>query len=122
MEARKVKALLAEVAAVESGKVPPGRVWRVTKRADGTYQREQLDPHEYRRERVIEAAEEALALKVRRKLGISQDRFAALLGISAATLRNWDQKRRCPTGAAELLLRVAERHPDIVRDVAAVGD
>jgi putative transcriptional regulator len=55
---------------------------------------------------------------VRRKMGVSQDRLAEILGISAGTLRNWEQKRRQPTGAAALLLRVAEQYPQIVGKVA----
>jgi putative transcriptional regulator len=55
----------------------------------------------------------------RAKLGLSQDRFAALLGISSSTLKNWEQGRRRPTGAAKVLLRVARRHPRIVLEAAA---
>jgi len=42
----------------------------------------------------------------RAKLGLSQNRFAALLGISSSTLKNWEQGRRRPTGAAKVLLKV----------------
>jgi putative transcriptional regulator len=57
--------------------------------------------------------------KVRGKLGLSQDKFAALLGVSPATLRNWEQGRRQPSGAAKVLLKVAMRHPRIVLEAAA---
>ena len=57
--------------------------------------------------------------RVRAKLGLSQSRFAALLGISANTLKNWEQGRRRPTGAAKVLLRVAARHPKAVLEAAA---
>lgn len=50
--------------------------------------------------------------KIREKYGLSQDKFAALIGISAATLRNWEQGRRKPEGPARVLLRVAATHPD----------
>lgn len=43
--------------------------------------------------------------KARRKLGMSQDRFAASFGVSVATVRNWEQGRRRPEGAARVLLR-----------------
>jgi putative transcriptional regulator len=56
---------------------------------------------------------------VRRKLGLSQSKFAALLGISPNTLKNWEQGRRHPTGAAKVLLRVANRDPKIVLEAAA---
>lgn len=117
-----LKKLAAEASAMERGEITPGRVWRLTKRADGTYERVQEDPEAYRQARAVDVQEEALALKVRRKLGISQNEFAALFGISAGTLRGWEQKRRRPAGAAALLLRVAERHPDLVRAVAAAAE
>lgn len=57
--------------------------------------------------------------RARAKLGLSQTRFASLLGISPATLRNWEQGRRRPTGAAKVLLKVATLHPKAVLDAAA---
>ncbi len=57
--------------------------------------------------------------KARRKLGMSQDRFAASFGVSVATVRNWEQGRRRPEGAARVLLRVIEREPDAVRRALA---
>lgn len=56
---------------------------------------------------------------VRTRLGLSQPAFADLLGISVATLRNWEQGRRQPTGAAEILLRIAAKHPTIVREAVS---
>jgi putative transcriptional regulator len=53
------------------------------------------------------------------KLGLSQTKFASLLGISTGTLRNWEQGRRRPTGAAKVLLKVATMHPQAVLDAAA---
>jgi putative transcriptional regulator len=57
--------------------------------------------------------------RARAKLGLSQTRFASLLGISTSTLRNWEQGRRQPTGAAKVLLKVATLHPKAVLDAAA---
>ena len=51
---------------------------------------------------------------VRRKLKVSQIQFAHLIGVSAATLRNWEQGRTYPEGAARALLKVAAKRPDIV--------
>ena len=53
---------------------------------------------------------------IRKKYGLSQDKFAQLLGISVGTLRNWEQGRRKPEGPARVLLRVAEKHPNAVLD------
>jgi putative transcriptional regulator len=54
---------------------------------------------------------------IRESYGLSQDRFAALLGISVRTLQNWEQGRRHPHGPARVLLRVAAKHPKAVLDV-----
>ena len=55
--------------------------------------------------------------KIRRHLGLTQERFAMLLGISLATLRNWEQGRRKPEGPARVLLCIAAKHPKAVLDV-----
>jgi putative transcriptional regulator len=57
-------------------------------------------------------------VKVRGKLGLSQSKFANVLGISADTLQNWEQGRRQPTGPAKVLLKIATRHPKVLLDVA----
>jgi putative transcriptional regulator len=51
---------------------------------------------------------------IRKKTGATQDGFARQIGVSTATLRNWEQGRRQPTGAARVLLRVAAKHPKAV--------
>jgi putative transcriptional regulator len=53
---------------------------------------------------------------IRRFVGLTQVRFAQALGISVSTLRNWEQGRRSPEGAAIALLRIAVRHPRILRE------
>jgi putative transcriptional regulator len=52
---------------------------------------------------------------IRDKLGMSQVEFAKAYGFSIATLRNWEQHRREPDGAAKVLLAVIERAPEAVR-------
>jgi putative transcriptional regulator len=54
--------------------------------------------------------------RVRAKLGASQFEFALMIGVSVATLRNWEQGRRTPEGPALALLRVAARNPKAVAD------
>jgi putative transcriptional regulator len=56
--------------------------------------------------------------RVRGKLGLSQSKFANVLGISADTLQNWEQGRRQPTGPAKVLLKIATRHPEVLLEVA----
>jgi putative transcriptional regulator len=53
---------------------------------------------------------------IRLGLGLTQQRFAELLGISLATLRNWEQGRRKPVGPARVLLYVAAKNPKAVLD------
>lgn len=55
--------------------------------------------------------------RIRVNYRLSQGQFAALLGISVATLQNWEQGRRVPKGAARVLLQVAAKHPETVWDV-----
>lgn len=55
--------------------------------------------------------------RIRKNYRLSQGQFAALLGISVATLQNWEQGRRQPKGAARVLLQVAAKHPESVWDV-----
>ncbi len=55
---------------------------------------------------------------IRRQTGLSQARFAALLGVSVRTLQEWEQGRRFPSGAARTLLRIAARNPQAVLEVA----
>ncbi len=57
-------------------------------------------------------------VKVRGELGLSQSKFAAILGISTDTLQNWEQGRREPTGPAKVLLKIAIRHPKVLLEVA----
>ncbi len=82
----------AEMRAIRRGARQPARVRRVT-------------------------AESTQVVRVR--LGLSQPAFAGLLGVSVATLRNWEQGRRQPTGAAGILLRIAAKHPTIVQEAAS---
>lgn len=84
-------ASVREMNAVEKGKRKPSRVF------------------------VVDPKNEAQAVRMR--LHLSQEKFAALLGVSVATLRNWEQGRRQPTGAAKILLRVAAHHPRAVLSV-----
>lgn len=48
---------------------------------------------------------------IREKTGLSQARFASMIGVSSRTLENWEQGRRHPTGPAKALLRIVETDP-----------
>jgi putative transcriptional regulator len=81
-----------EATAIERGKVKPSRTFEVKTGND--------------------------VVRVRSGLGLSQHKFARLLGISENTLQNWEQGRRKPAGAAKVLLKVAARHPQAILEVA----
>jgi len=55
----------------------------------------------------------------RHKLGKSQEEFALMIGVSVATLQNWEQGRRRPEGPARALLRVAAKNPRAVAEALA---
>ena len=57
------------------------------------------------------------AAEARAQVGLSQQDFANLLGVSARTLQDWEQGRREPNGAAKTLLRVAVAHPEVLREL-----
>ena len=54
---------------------------------------------------------------IRHKTGLSQDVFSARIGVSAATLRNWEQGRRQPEGPARVLLALVAKRPEIVEEL-----
>jgi len=55
---------------------------------------------------------------IREGTGLSQAKFAALLGVSVRTLQEWEQGRRAPSGAARTLLMVAAKSPQALLEVA----
>jgi putative transcriptional regulator len=55
---------------------------------------------------------------VRERTGLSQARFAQLLGVSVRTLQEWEQGRRAPSGAARTLLLIAQKNPQALLEVA----
>ena len=55
---------------------------------------------------------------IRERTGLSQAKFASLLGVSVRTLQEWEQGRRAPSGAARTLLLVAAKNPQALLEVA----
>ena len=55
---------------------------------------------------------------IRERTGLSQAKFAVLLGVSVRTLQEWEQGRRAPSGAARTLLMVAARNPQALLEFA----
>lgn len=86
---------------------PDGSLRRLVTRKDGTVEKDEIIP-----------PDRILVAKARANAGMSQEKFAALLGISPRTLRDWEQGRRSPSGAARTLLRIAASHPEVLKEVA----
>jgi putative transcriptional regulator len=59
------------------------------------------------------------ALEARLRTGLSQAKFAAVLGVSTRTLQGWEQGTRKPSGAARSLLAIAKRRPEVLAEVFA---
>ena len=76
---------LKEAIAIQRGELAPGRITKIS------------SPD---------------AKSVRTKIGLSQSEFAQLIGVKVATLRNWEQHRRQPTGPAAALLTIVEKEPE----------
>jgi putative transcriptional regulator len=87
-------------------------------------------------QRLIESANQAVAIAegrmqparafapvdvaaIRKKLGLSQAQFAERYQLSAATVRDWEQKRRVPDRPAANFLTMIDRAPDVVEKVMA---
>jgi len=56
-------------------------------------------------------------VEARQKVGLSQSRFAELLGVSVHTLIDWEQGRRKPSRAVISLIQIAKQRPDVLREV-----
>lgn len=61
-------------------------------------------------------------LAIRQKTGLSQAAFSSRIGVSAGTLRNWEQGRRTPDGPARVLLSLLSRNPRIVEETLSRGE
>lgn len=55
--------------------------------------------------------------QARTKSGLSQSQFAQVLGVSMRTLQEWEQGRRTPSGAAQSLLAIAAKRPEVIREI-----
>ncbi|MDY0073176.1 MAG: helix-turn-helix domain-containing protein [Thauera sp.] len=53
------------------------------------------------------------ARRVRSRLGLSQAEFSRRINVSLETVRNWEQGKRCPSGAAQALLKVLDKAPEV---------
>ncbi len=79
---------------------------RLITRRDDTVEKDEVVP-----------AEALAAVAARASTELSQAEFAKLLGVSKRTLQEWEQGRKQPTGAAKSLLKIALKHPNILREM-----
>lgn len=117
MKARNIQEMNRAKERIERGAAIPARVWDIGPDGKGGFIRKALDPKAFQRHQKT-AWDKGIAA-TRQKLGLSQSRFARLLGISVRTLHHWEQGTRTPSGAARVLLRVAALHPEAVLEAAA---
>ncbi|MEI7912580.1 MAG: type II toxin-antitoxin system MqsA family antitoxin [Verrucomicrobiota bacterium] len=111
--------LKAKKEALERGERPPARVFRIAKRADGTLARVAVNPELQRARSAKTWAAKSEVAKVRHSLDLTQEAFAALLGVGLSTLRSWEQHKREPSGAARMLITIALRHPEVLQEAVA---
>ena len=91
-------------ATLTTGHIDPARVDATTE--------EDIAAHQADDE--AEAMQDAakFARRVRKRLGLSQTEFSQRIDVSLDTIRNWEQGKRCPTGAAKALLKVLDKAPE----------
>ena len=58
--------------------------------------------------------------EIRQNLGVSQAIFAEMMGVSASTVRAWEQGKREPTGPACRVLQLADTHPDVLKELSPI--
>ena len=117
MKTRSIQEMIRAKEQIERGAATPAKVWEVRSDSKGGFTRRAVGPKAFRRAQKT-AWDKSIAA-TRQKLGLSQSRFARLLGISIRTLHHWEQGTRTPSGAARVLLRVAALHPEAVLEAAA---
>ena len=86
------------------GRIDPARVDATTEAEIAAQERED--------EAEAHAGHGAIRAPVRRRLGLSQTELARRIDVPHETIRNWEQGKRCPTGAARALLRVLDKAPE----------
>jgi len=65
----------------------------------------------------VKIVELSPVVEARQKSGLSQSRFAELLGVSVRTIQDWEQGRRKPSRAAISLIQIAKQRPDMLREI-----
>ena len=101
---------------MERGEALPAKVWEIVTDGRGGRVKRAVSPQAFQRRQQTDW--QATVGATRQKLGLSQSKFADLLGISLRTLHHWEQGTRKPSGAARVLLTIAGTHPKVVLEAA----
>lgn len=112
MNTSTLKEIIYRKTQLEQGIATPGRVTEIVKDGKGGYRIRRISPKDWQRAQA--ASQAARVAAARDKLKLTQEEFAALLGISRRTIENWEQGHRKPTGAAKVLIDVAVKNPKAV--------
>lgn len=112
----RLRKAVTEMKQVRRGERAPSRAFEVLPDGNGGFIRRMVDPEQVRQRHAEKYANAVVTARTTLKL--SQDKFATLLGVSVGTLRGWEQGRRKPNRAAEVLLRVAVKNPKAVLEAA----
>jgi putative transcriptional regulator len=108
--------LLQAVQEIKAGKsarttrfepLPDGSVRRTVTLADGAIQKQEV---------LVGPQWQLMALRT--QSGLSQSEFARATGVSVRTLQEWEQGRKIPSGAAQSLLKLISRHPELLAELA----
>ncbi|TAM25863.1 MAG: helix-turn-helix domain-containing protein [Candidimonas sp.] len=111
MKTARVKINIGKPAAFPAGRIDAARLDGMTEE-DLARQQQEDD-----RQAMQDMAK--YARHVRRRLGLTQQEFARRIDVSLETIRNWEQGRRCPTGAAKALLKVLDKAPEACLEALA---
>jgi putative transcriptional regulator len=98
---------------IDPSKPAPVALGRIdAARVDGTTEQELARQQaQDEKEAMMDAAR--FARRVRKRLGLTQAEFSRRIEVSLDTIRNWEQGKRTPTGAAKALLKVLDRNPEV---------
>jgi putative transcriptional regulator len=104
-----MKTMRVKIDPAKRASVPKGRIdkRRLTATSEQDIRRQQSADDA---SSMLDAAK--FARRVRRRLGLTQVEFSQRIDVPLETVRNWEQGKRCPTGAARALLKVLDRAPE----------
>jgi putative transcriptional regulator len=97
---------------IDPGKLAPSKIGRIDKKRVDSTSESEVAEHKLIDESEGNMDAAKFARRVRKRLGFSQAEFADRIHVSLETIRNWEQGKRVPTGAAKALLQVLDKAPE----------